>query len=138
MQLAARIVLWVIALFYLYGGAVHVLNMLSQTGFDWGRAPLKWQILDVVYLVLDILVVVGFAFERRYGAIAFYVAAISQVILYSIFRDWIIDVPAEFAVSNEQRAYLTTLVWFHVATIVMVTVAIGIRSRGTTIPGPEN
>ncbi|MFK7967540.1 MAG: hypothetical protein AB8C46_26565 [Burkholderiaceae bacterium] len=51
--------IWVIAAFYLYGAGVHVMNMLSLTGFEWQSAPLKWQVLDVVYLVIDLAVVVG-------------------------------------------------------------------------------
>ena len=59
MSLAASIIIWVVAAFYLYGAGVHVLNMLGHSGFDWTAAPLKWQVLDVAYLVLDAVVVVG-------------------------------------------------------------------------------
>ncbi len=130
MRLAATIIPWVVAAFYLYGAAVHVLNMLSLTGFDWRSAPLKWQVLDVVYLAIDLLVVVGLILSWKVGFIAFYGAALSQIILYTFLRDWIIDVPAEFAVTEEQRSYLTSLVIFHGVTIVLVTWALWFRSRG--------
>ena len=129
MQRAAILVLWMVALFYLYGASVHVLNMLSQTGFSWQNAPLKWQILDVVYLAVDILVVVGIFARWRVGYAAFYLAALSQILLYTVFQEWIIDVPAEFAVSAEQREYLSTLVYFHLVTLVLVTAALVVRSR---------
>ncbi len=131
MKLAASIVIWVVAAFYLYGAAVHVLNMLSLTGFDWQSAPLKWQVLDVVYLVIDLLVVVGLLLSWKAGFFAFYVAAISQIILYTFLRDWIIDVPAQFAVSDEQRGYLTSLVIFHSVTILMMSWALWFRSRAS-------
>ena len=41
MKLAAKIVTWLIALFYSYGAAVHVFNILGLSGFDWSAAPLK-------------------------------------------------------------------------------------------------
>ncbi len=85
--------LWIVAFFYLYGASVHVLNMLSLSGFDWLTAPLKWRVLDVAYLILDLLVVVGFFAGWKIGFVAFYLAATSQILLYTVFRSWIIVVP---------------------------------------------
>ena len=100
------------------------MNILGLTGFDWAGAPLKWQVLDVVYLLLDIVVAVGFFARWKVSYYAFYVAAVSQVFLYTIFRSWVLDVPADFSVSPEQESYLTTLVVFHLVTIVLVTIAL--------------
>ena len=123
LSLAPKIILWIVALFYAYGALVHVLNMASLTGFAWPDAPLKWQALDIFYLVIDIVVVVGLLRRRTYGFVAFYIAAISQILLYTLFQDWIVDVPAEFALSSEQVAYLDSLVVFHAVTVVLVGIA---------------
>ena len=131
MRKVSTVILWLVALFYLYGAAVHVMNMLSLTGFDWGSAPGKWQALDIVYLILDVMVVIGFFTGWKPGHVAFYVAAVSQIILYTLFRPWVVDVPAEFAVSPEQQAYLTTLVIFHVVTLVVVTGALYFRKQSS-------
>ena len=128
-RLVASIILWIVALFYSYGALVHVMNMLSMTGFDWSSAPLKWQVLDIVYLVIDVVVVAGFLLHWKAGAIAFYLAALSQIVLYTVLRSWIIDVPAEFAVSDVQRSYLTGLVVFHCLTLILVTFALRARSE---------
>ena len=128
MKLAASITIWIVALFYTYGAVVHVLNMLSLSGFDWQSAPLKWQALDIVYLILDVVVVAGLLLSWKAGYAAFYLAAISQIILYTAFRGWITDVPPEFAVTDEQRSYLTGLVIFHCVTIGLITAALKIRS----------
>ena len=137
MARAAVIVLWIVALFYAYGAAVHVANMLSLTGFDWPRAPFKWQVLDVVYLLLDIAVVTGFALRKRFGLIAFFAAAISQILLYTLLRSWILDVPAEFAVAPEQVSYLNGLVAFHVITVALVSFAarLGAWPAGWSVMG---
>jgi hypothetical protein len=129
MKNVAKAIIWIIALFYLYGAAVHVLNIMGLSGFDWGEAPFKWQVLDIVYLVIDLLVVIGLFLSWKVGFVAFYVAAISQVILYTVFRDWIVDVPAEFSVTEEQRGYLTTLVIFHCVTIILISLALWIRKK---------
>lgn len=132
MKLAASIIIWIVALFYAYGALVHVMNMLSLTGFDWRSAPLKWQVLDIVYLVIDVVVVVGLLSSWKAGYVAFYLAAFSQIVLYTIFRNWIVDVPPEFAVSDEQRSYLTGLVIFHSVTLVLVTAALKVRLETPT------
>lgn len=131
MKLAASIVVWIVVAFYFYGAAVHALNMLSLSGFDWRAAPIKWQILDISYLILDLVVVVGLILVWKAGFIAFYLAAISQILLYTLLRDWIVDVPVEFAVTDEQRGYLTGLVIFHCATVILVSLALWFRARAS-------
>ena len=120
----AKIILWVIAIFYVYGALVHVLNILGMNGFEWLEAPLKWQILDIVYLVLDVTVVIGLLVGSRLGYSALFVAATSQIVLYTAFRDWITEVPEKFARSPEEIAYLDALVAFHIVTIISMCLAI--------------
>ncbi len=103
--------------------------MLGLTGFDWLTAPLKWRVLDVAYLILDLLVVVGFFAGWKIGFVAFYLAATSQILLYTVFRSWIIVVPGEFSVSADQQSYLTTLVIFHLVTLVAVPLALRTRRQ---------
>ena len=57
-KLAASIIIWIVAWFYAYGALVHVMNMLSTTGLEWRSAPVEWQALDVLYLIIDVVVVV--------------------------------------------------------------------------------
>ncbi len=121
---AATAILWVVSGFYAYGAAVHVLNMASLTGFDWPTAPRRWQALDVVYLGLDVAVVAGLVRRRTYAVAAFYAAAVSQIVLYTALRGWVLDVPEAFAVSPAQRSYLDVLVGFHVVTLAGVTWAL--------------
>ncbi|MEM6466700.1 MAG: hypothetical protein AAF679_09375 [Pseudomonadota bacterium] len=101
--------------FYGYGAAVHVANMLGWTGFDWSVAPLKWQVLDGIYLVLDLAIVAGLLARRGWAVPALVFAAISQILLYTLLRSWVLDVPAEFAVAPSELAYLNGLVGFHIA-----------------------
>jgi len=111
--------LLLIAAFYAYGAAVHVLNMLSLTGFDWLAAPRLWQALDVIYLGLDVAVAVGLVLRRAVGIVAFVTAAASQIVLYTVFRDAVAMAGTEFALGPDQLAYLTTLVSFHVVTLAL-------------------
>jgi len=125
----SRGILIAVAAFYAYGALVHILNMTSLTGFDWPGAPLKWQILDVAYLVVDVVAAVGLAFAWRIGFVAFVAAATSQIALYTVLRSWILDVPEDYRPSPEQIGYLDTLVAFHVVTIVVVAFALWLLRR---------
>jgi hypothetical protein len=111
--------LLLIAAFYAYGAAVHVANMASLTGFDWLAAPRLWQALDIVYLVLDVAVVVGLLLKHAFGLGAFIVAATSQIVLYTVFRDHVAMLGTPHALDPAQVDYLTTLVAFHVVTVVI-------------------
>ncbi|MEL6962970.1 MAG: hypothetical protein AAFO01_09450 [Pseudomonadota bacterium] len=127
----ARVILWTIAAFYAYGALVHVINILGLSGFSWIDAPAKWRILDLVYLVLDIAVVIGILVRSLIGYVALVVAAVSQIFLYTVFRDWIVDVPKPFTRTPEEIAYLDMLVTFHVVTLFLFCFALWI-GRGPT------
>ncbi|MEM9624286.1 MAG: hypothetical protein AAF993_21780 [Pseudomonadota bacterium] len=121
------VILLLVSAFYAYGALVHVLNMLSLTGFDWTNAPIKWQVLDIVYLVLDVLVVAGLYRVRQYAVFAFYTAALSQIVVYTVLRSWIMDVPEAYAITPEQNTYLTGLVIYHLITLTLVSLALKFR-----------
>ncbi len=125
-----RAILFVLACFYLYGAGVHAANMLSLTGFDWGAAPLKWQALDVVYLLVDLAVVILLFSGEKLGAVLLAAAAASQILLYTLGRDWILNVPPAFAPSAEQKSYLSALVGFHIVSLGLVGLALWLMRDG--------
>lgn len=131
MKRLGLIVLVLISAFYAYGALVHILNMVGLRGFDWLSAPLKWQVLDVVYLALDVVVALGLWQRWRASIIAFYVAAFSQIALYTIGRSWIMDVPEPFEQGPEAMTYLNGLVVFHVLSLALVTFALKARNATT-------
>ena len=132
MRFIATIILGVVAAFYAYGALVHVLNMASLNGFDLSQATLKWQLLDIVYLVLDIIVAVGLPLRWRVGYWAFCAAALSQIFLYTVFRTWVLDVPENIARTANEAAYLNNLVLFHIVTIVLVSLSIWLHKKANS------
>ena len=103
-----------------------------MTGFDWRNAPAKWQILDLVYLLLDITVVTGLALRSAVGYVALLIAAASQISLYTLFRTWIVDVPEPFTRTPEEIAYLDTLVAFHIVTLCLFCMAMWLDRRSAS------
>ena len=130
----SKIAFWIlvtVSVFYGYGALVHVLNMLGLSGFDWSTAPLKWQVLDVVYLVLDMTVCFGLVKRLPVSLLAFYAAGLTQLVLYTALRSWILDVPEPFTITADQDNYLTLLVVFHAVTLALVTYALRVTSTGS-------
>jgi len=119
-----RLILWVVAAFYAYDAYGHVASIAGMHGFTWAEAPLKWQLIDIVYLALDIVVVAGLLLRWFVGTIAFFAASVSQVVLYTLFRSWIVDVPVKFTPTPDHIGYLNMLVGIHVAAILLVLVAL--------------
>ena len=118
------------ALVYVYGAAVHVMNIAGVSGFDWFAAPLKWQVLDIVYLVVDAAVVIGVMARRRFAVLLFIAAALSQIVLYTALRGWILDVPPDFAFLPAEVGYLDRFVLFHAATLVIFVLLVVRRRFG--------
>jgi hypothetical protein len=77
---------------------------------------------------LDLVVVAGLVLGRRFGFIAFYASAASQIRLYTLLRAWILDVPEAFARSPDEIAYLDLLVGFHIVTLGLVTAVLRLRT----------
>lgn len=128
-QLVGRGILLTIAALYAYGAMIHVVNMSGLAGIEWSSTPLRWRLFDVVYLILDVVVVVGFVLRLTVGYVAFYIAAVSQILLYGIFGDWMLggmDVPV---ISPEQMSNVTTLIVFHLVTLLLVSIVLCVTLR---------
>ena len=113
-----RVFLVFIALLFAYGAVVHGFNMAGASGFVWADAPLKWQALDVVYLLLDVAVAAGLLWRRNWGVVLWIAAAYSQIVLYTLFRSWVLDVPQAFARPGGEQA-LDGLLAFHFASLLI-------------------
>lgn len=111
---------YALTLAYSCGAAVHCMNMLDLAGFDWSGAPAKWQLLDVVYLLLDVAVVGFLVRGRAFGTGLLAAAAASQIVLYTLFREWVLDVPAAYQIDPAAEHHLDVLLVFHALTLVSI------------------
>ena len=123
-QALPRLILWAIAAFYAYSAYGHIASIAGMHGYTWAEAPLKWQLFDIIYLALDIIVIVGFLLRWRIGVIAFFAVALSQILLYTVLRPWIIDVPVKFAPTPEHLSYLTLMAGLQAGAVVLVLIAL--------------
>jgi len=119
-----RAILWGIAVFYAFDAYEHVANIAGGHGLSGPAAPFKGNALDVAYLALDIIVIVGFMLRWRIGVFAFFAVAGSQVILYTLLRPWVADMQGRTTPTYGGFGYLDLLALLQVAAIVLVLVAL--------------
>lgn len=129
MRRIALAAIWLTALAYGAGAAVHIASLAGFGPVPPGEAPVKWLVLDAIYAPLDLLVAVGLPLGWRIGLWALILAALSQIVLYTIGRNWVLDVPAGQAPTLEAVAHLDGLLLFHVCTLAMVPLARVILAR---------
>ena len=129
-----RLFMWAMAAFYAYGASIHVMNIAGMSGFDWTGAPLKWQVLDIVYLALDVTIVWGAVRRAGYALPLLAVAALSQIGLYTAGRGWVLDVPPDYRPPAGAESYLDGLVAFHVVTLVVMSALIALALRRPSPP----
>ena len=130
-QFIGRSLVSLIALTYGYGGLVHIANIAGLSGYAWVDAPLKWQLLDVVYLSLDTVVFVGLLRSWRIATAAFFVASCSQIVLYTVGAQWIMAVPAEFLPTPGHEMSLSFLVGYHLVVLAMMVISLKLQSLAT-------
>ena len=116
----ARALLLLIALAYGAGAVVHGVSMVGLWGGPWVDTPLKWRVLDVVYLALDLAVFPWLLLRLRFAIGAFFFAATTQILLYTVLRDWVLAVPDPFTPAVAVRqVQLDQLVLFHALSLAL-------------------
>ncbi|MGF1494449.1 MAG: hypothetical protein ACFBSC_18805 [Microcoleaceae cyanobacterium] len=85
-----------LSLVLLYGGLVHIGNLLGWSGTPWQDFPLHWQVLDVILLVFNLVFAVGLWRRKAWGLTGFIIGIILfQWIPYTIFRQYFISSPED-------------------------------------------
>jgi len=93
-----KIFLRILSIIYAFAAVLHIGSILGfgRTPFD--EAPLSWQLSDIFYGV------------KFWGIAAFFVAAISEILLFSLVPDW-------FVVEPEQLTMLRGFIVYHLVAL---------------------
>jgi hypothetical protein len=107
-----KIFLRVLATVYAFAAILHIGSVVGLGRVPFEDAPLSWQVSDIFYGVLDTIVAIGLFKMRPWGVIAFFIAAISEILLFTLVPEW-------FVVEPGQLTMLRGCVVYHLVAITI-------------------
>ena len=80
-------------------------RILGLGRIPFSEAPLSWQLSDIFYGAIDTIAAVGLFQQKSWGVAAFFVAAISEVLLFTLVPQWFVVEPAQLTMLRGFVAY---------------------------------
>jgi len=105
-----KIFLRILAVIYAFAAVLHIGSILGLGRIPFTEAPLSWQLSDIFYGVIDTVAAVGLWQQKFWGVAAFFVAAVSEILLFTLVPHWFVVEPA-------QLTMLRGFVVYHVVAI---------------------
>jgi len=105
-----KIYLRILAAIYAFAAILHIGSVLGLGRMPFSEMPLSWQLSDIFYGVVDTVAAVGLFRLRPWGVAAFFVAAISEILLFMLVPEW-------FVIEPQQLTMLRGFVVYHVVAI---------------------
>ena len=91
-----RLYVRILAVVLVFGGTVHVGNMLGMNGIPWNESQLHLRVMDVVLLVFNVVVGLGLWLRRPWAVVAFAAGIVAfQIIPYTLFRQYFMQRPED-------------------------------------------
>ena len=91
----------VMAIFLLYGAALHIANILGLTGNPWLVTPMLWRVMDVGLLVFNIVAAIGLFRGFAWSVwLVFSGILLLQFMPYTLFRSQFILKPSDIETLN--------------------------------------
>jgi hypothetical protein len=92
-----KIFLRILAVIYAFAAVLHIGSILGLGRIPFTEAPLSWQLSDIFYGVIDTVAAVGLWQQKFWGVAAFFVAAISEILLFTLVPEWFVIEPGQLA-----------------------------------------
>jgi hypothetical protein len=105
-----KVFLRILAIIYAFAAVMHIGSILGFGRTPFADAPLSWQLSDIAYGVIDTIAAIGLWQQKFFGIVAFFVAAISEILLFTLVPEW-------FVVEPEQLTMLRGFVAYHLVAI---------------------
>lgn len=102
---------------YAIAAILHIGSILGFGRTPFAEAPLSWQLSDIAYGIIDTIAAIGLWQQKSWGIAAFFVAAISEILLFTLVPEW-------FVVEAEQLTMLRGFVAYH---LIAIAIYFGLR-----------
>jgi hypothetical protein len=117
-----KIYLRILAVIYGFAAILHIGSIVGLGRVPFEEAPLSWQLSDIFYGAVDTIAAIGLFKNRPWGIGAFFVAAISEILLFTLVPEW-------FVVEAAQLTMLRGFVVYHVVALTIYFVLRRIERR---------
>jgi hypothetical protein len=121
-QCTVKIYLRILAVIYGFAAILHIGSVVGLGRVPFEEAPLSWQLSDIFYGVVDTIAAIGLFKNRPWGIAAFFVAAISEILLFTLVPEWFVVEPA-------QLTMLRGFVVYHIVAISLYFILRRIEKR---------
>jgi hypothetical protein len=101
-----------LAVIYAFAAILHIGSILGFGRIPFAEAPLSWQLSDIFYGVVDSVAAVGLFLTRQWGIWAFFLAAGSEILLFTFVPEW-------FVVEPEHLTMLRGFIVYHVVALTI-------------------
>jgi hypothetical protein len=107
-----KIFLRILSIIYAFAAALHIGSILGFGRMPFEEAPLSWQLSDFFYGIVDTIAAIGLFRQKSWGIAAFLVAAISEILLFSLVPHW-------FVIEPSQLTMLRGFIVYHVIALLI-------------------
>jgi hypothetical protein len=111
-QCTMKIFLRILAVIYGFAAILHIGSIAGLGRVPFAEAPLSWQLSDIFYGVVDTIAAIGLFRNRPWGIAAFFVAAVSEIVLFTLVPHW-------FVIEPEQLTMVRGFVVYHLVAITI-------------------
>ena len=95
-----KIFLRILAIIYAFAAVLHIGSILGLGRMPFADMPLAWQLSDIAYGIIDTVAAIGLWQQKRWGIAAFFLAAGSEILLFTLVPDWFTSDPTELRMLN--------------------------------------
>ncbi len=100
-----KIFLRILAIIYAFAAVLHIGSVLGFGRTPFLDAPLSWQVSDIFYGIIDTIAAAGLWQQQFWGISAFFIAATSEILLFSLVPDWFVVEPSQLTMLRGFIAY---------------------------------
>jgi len=85
----------ILAVIYAFAAILHIGTIAGFGRMPFADMPLSWQLSDIAYGLIDTVAAIGLWQQKNWGVAAFLVAAVSEILLFTLVPDWFVTEPGQ-------------------------------------------
>lgn len=100
-----KVFLRILAAIYAFAAILHIGSIFGFGRMPFAEMPLSWQLSDIAYGLIDSVAAVGLWQQKNWGIAAFLLAAVSEILLFTLVPEWFVMEPGQLTMLRGFVAY---------------------------------